>query len=282
MDKPWQGKQMWIWELQNCLGGDVAAIVSKAKDLGLSGLIVKAWDGASYWSQIEKIIGPAHAAGLLVAGWGYSYGTNIPGEVAAMEKAIKAGADWLIIDAEVEYENVSGRVRAISLFNALAASPAGNATIGFSSFAFPESHPGFPWDVFAGHCQVNLAQIYWGEFKLSPDAALARCLSQNAKYGLPVAPVGQCYGTITPAEITAFGAAAKTAGCSGLSFWSWQHAADTMFQAIKDINLGDQPSDWAKASWPKAVAKGVLDGTQPQGNVTREQLAVVLDKLKLL
>ncbi len=280
--KPWQGKQMWIWELQNCLGGNVVAIVAKVKDLGLSALIVKAWDGANYWSQIEKIIGPAHAAGILVAGWGYSYGTNIPGEVAAMEKAIKAGADWLIIDAEVEYENVGGRVRAINLFNALAASPSGNASIGFSSFGLPDSHPGFPWDVFASHCQVDLPQVYWGEFKLAPDVALARSLSQNAKYGLPVAPVGQCYGTVTPEEITAFGVAVRAAGCPGINFWSWQHATDAMLAAIKGTSLADQPSDWAAAAWPKAVAKGILDGADPQGAVTREQLAVVLDKLKLL
>ena len=41
-------------------------------------------------------------------------------------------------------------------------------------------------------------------------------------------------------------------------------------------------SDWAAVAWPKAVAKGILDGTNPQGPVTREQLAVVLDNLKLL
>ncbi len=42
------------------------------------------------------------------------------------------------------------------------------------------------------------------------------------------------------------------------------------------------PSNWAKESWEKAVAQGIFDGTSPQGCFTREQAAVVLDRLGLL
>ena len=41
-------------------------------------------------------------------------------------------------------------------------------------------------------------------------------------------------------------------------------------------------SDWAAAAWEKAVQKGILDGSAPQGNCTREMLATVLDRLGLL
>ena len=41
-------------------------------------------------------------------------------------------------------------------------------------------------------------------------------------------------------------------------------------------------SQWAAASFQKATDKGILDGTNPQGNVTREMLAVILDRLGLL
>jgi len=41
-------------------------------------------------------------------------------------------------------------------------------------------------------------------------------------------------------------------------------------------------SSWAKAAWAKAKKKGVFDGTAPQGAATREQLAVILDRLGLL
>ena len=43
-----------------------------------------------------------------------------------------------------------------------------------------------------------------------------------------------------------------------------------------------EPSAWAKEAWEKAVQKGILDGSAPQGNCTREMLATVLDRLGLL
>lgn len=42
------------------------------------------------------------------------------------------------------------------------------------------------------------------------------------------------------------------------------------------------PSTWAAESWYKAVEAGILDGSVPTGAVTREMLAVVLDRLGLI
>ena len=44
----------------------------------------------------------------------------------------------------------------------------------------------------------------------------------------------------------------------------------------------DQPSPWAKEAWELAVKLGIFDGTNPQGNLTREQAAVILNRLGLL
>ena len=49
-----------------------------------------------------------------------------------------------------------------------------------------------------------------------------------------------------------------------------------------DMNENDKPSAWAEESWKKAVEKKILDGESPQSPLTREQLAVVLDRLGLL
>lgn len=43
-----------------------------------------------------------------------------------------------------------------------------------------------------------------------------------------------------------------------------------------------QVSDWAKDGFQAATNSGVLDGTSPKGEVTREMLATVLDRLNLL
>lgn len=54
-------------------------------------------------------------------------------------------------------------------------------------------------------------------------------------------------------------------------------------QEIMDGNVPmvDQntPSEWAKDAWDKAHELGLLDGTRPHDNVTREELAAVLVRL---
>ena len=41
----------------------------------------------------------------------------------------------------------------------------------------------------------------------------------------------------------------------------------------------NQPSSWAKEAWDWAKKEGLLDGTRPKDNLTREEFAVVLKKL---
>ena len=49
-----------------------------------------------------------------------------------------------------------------------------------------------------------------------------------------------------------------------------------------DQIIGTPAADWAVAAWGKAKSKGVLDGTRPTDPVTRQELAVVLDRLNLI
>ena len=50
---------------------------------------------------------------------------------------------------------------------------------------------------------------------------------------------------------------------------------------VTDNNVGDinEPSKWAAESWAKAHELGLMDGTRPHDNVTREELAAVLVRL---
>jgi N-acetylmuramoyl-L-alanine amidase len=41
-----------------------------------------------------------------------------------------------------------------------------------------------------------------------------------------------------------------------------------------------QPSVWAKKDWDEAVANGYFDGTRPQDNITRQEMAVVVNRLR--
>lgn len=52
----------------------------------------------------------------------------------------------------------------------------------------------------------------------------------------------------------------------------------------EDVEEGepDKPDTWASEAWGKAAAAGVLDGTRPRDTMTRQELALVLDRLGLL
>lgn len=51
---------------------------------------------------------------------------------------------------------------------------------------------------------------------------------------------------------------------------------------VNALGMEKAPSTWAKAAFEKASKAGVLDGTMPREPLTREQFALVLDKLGLL
>lgn len=61
-----------------------------------------------------------------------------------------------------------------------------------------------------------------------------------------------------------------------------------MGQIAKEVNNklntvnSDVPSDWAKESWERLKSTGATDGSNPHNPCTREQLAVILDRLGLI
>ena len=103
-------------------------------------------------------------------------------------------------------------------------------------------------------------------------AALVRLLM--AEHGIPLANVVQhnrWNGKNCPAAIRATPGAweAFLALCGGTPQKPEEPPAD-------------QPADWAAYAWEKAYNSGILDGTRPTDNITRQELAVVLDRLWLL
>lgn len=215
--------------------GPPGHIVRRAVDLKLSGLLVKAWDGGTsglFLDQLEQVLGPAHDAGLLVGAWGYSYGNNISGEVRAMQRALRAGADWLVIDAEDEYESREGGKRALSLGLELTRNLGPKVSLGYTTFALSQYHDTFPYAEFSSFCSVCLPQIYWGLMGFPLDEAFGMTLRGLAKHRLPVAPVGQCYGEVAPGEIIRFSELARVNDLPGISYYSWQHASESQLTAV--------------------------------------------------
>lgn len=49
-----------------------------------------------------------------------------------------------------------------------------------------------------------------------------------------------------------------------------------------EVKVNSSVSVWAKEAFEKATKKGIIDGTNPQGTVTREMLCTILDRVGLL
>ena len=51
---------------------------------------------------------------------------------------------------------------------------------------------------------------------------------------------------------------------------------------VKTVSNDNTPAAWAKDAWDKVTAAGVMDGARPTEPVTRQELAVILDRLGLV
>jgi N-acetylmuramoyl-L-alanine amidase len=66
----------------------------------------------------------------------------------------------------------------------------------------------------------------------------------------------------------------------------WQRFLNIVQAELNNLTKGDDkvadksaPSHWAKDAWEWAKKEGLLDGTRPKDNLTREEFAVVLKRL---
>lgn len=61
-----------------------------------------------------------------------------------------------------------------------------------------------------------------------------------------------------------------------------QEQFDAAFTAHEGEISARTVSEWAKEAWKKAKDAGVFDGTAPGAPLTREQAALILERLGLL
>src|SRR5271165_5471767 len=218
------GQGMWIWYMSDSEAGSVAAIVAQAHAAQVGTLFIKSSDGASnYWSQFSpQLVAELHANGLKACAWQYVYGTNPAGEAELGAKAVAAGADCLVIDAESEYE---GHYAAAQTYiDDLRAKVGLSYPLGLASFPYVSYHPTFPYSVFLGPggAQYNAPQMYWKDIGVSVDTVYANTYIANRIYGRPLFPLGQTYGGVSASELVRFREEAVDYGATGVSFWDWQ------------------------------------------------------------
>ncbi|HWX74699.1 MAG TPA: peptidoglycan-binding domain-containing protein [Solirubrobacteraceae bacterium] len=243
------GQGMWIWYVSQSNGGEVASIVARAHQAGVSTLYVKSSDGASnYWSQFSpQLVAELHANGLKVCAWQYVYGASPAGEASLGARAVANGADCLVIDAEAEYE---GHYAAAQTYIADLRAKVGPAyPVGLASFPYVSYHPSFPYSVFLapGGAQYNAPQMYWKAIGVSVDTVYANTYIANRIYARPLFPLGQTYEGVSSADLVRFREEAVDYGAAGVSFWDWQETS---------------PRGWAALAAPLAPLTSVTPNTE--------------------
>jgi putative peptidoglycan binding protein len=242
---PLSGRAMWIWELPATDRGNLSSIVAAAHRYGIGTLLIKSSDGTGMWSQFSPaLVRALHANGLRVCAWQYVYGTHPVAEADLGAAAVRDGADCLLIDAESEYE---GKYISAETYIARLRSQVGaNYPLALAGFPYVDYHPAFPYSVFLGPggAQDNAPQMYWKDIGTTTDAVFAHTYAYNLIYGRPIFPLGQVYSDPPAHQVFRFRELARQYGAAGVSWWDWQEAT---------------PSAWNAISRPA----GVLHGYQP-------------------
>ena len=246
---PFARRGMWIWELPATDGGNVAALIAQARQLGIGTLFIKSGDGTGMWSQFTPaLVDEIHAAGLHVCAWQYVYGVSPVAEADVGIQAVHDGADCLVIDAEVEYQD--RYVQAQEYMGTLRAHLGSGYPIGLAGFPYIDYHPTFPYSVFLGPngAQFNLPQMYWQDIGTSVDAVYAHTFAFNELYQRPIDPLGQLYNSPPTSAVRRFRSESMAYRAGSVSWWDWQSAGSRQLSAI-------------------AAPTGPLHGFQPETTV---------------
>jgi peptidoglycan hydrolase-like protein with peptidoglycan-binding domain len=245
---------MWIWYVSQSDGGDLTAIAEQAHAAGVSTLFVKSSDGSTnYWSQFSPaLVQQLHASGLRVCAWQYVYGTNPAGEAALGARAVAAGADCLVIDAEAEYEGKYGSAQTYIADLREKIGPA--YPLGLATFPYVYYHTSLPFSVFLGPngAQFDAPQMYWKAIGNSVDTVYANTYVSNRPYGRAIVPLGQTYENPSSADLLRFREEASLYGAGGTSFWDFQETSasgwKTLGAPLAQLALVTPDPDWSELS----------------------------------
>jgi hypothetical protein len=244
------GKGMWVYRPQDTEGGDVVAIVARAREVGLGEIYVRTGsskDGFYAGHFLDALLGPAHRAGLRVYAWDFPYLDDVNADIARADTAIThltpSGdrVDGFVADIELPSMGVR-----VTRANAQAYGAGLRATVGAAYpliACVPRPTPAVEAEYSYADVTANfdaiMPMVYW--LNRDPVSDMRRAAAALAPLGKPLIPVGQAYdgaidggpaGVPSPAAIQAFMAEAARAGAVGVSFWSWQHADQAAWDTI--------------------------------------------------
>ncbi len=228
------GQWLYVWEVS--ASGGIDALIAQAKAMKMAGLNIKAFDGDTAWTQFSDSANAVKAAGLRLGAWGYVYASNLAQTAVAAKAAVTAGAEFVVFDAEVEFETPTGAADAKILGDYVRALMP-DVTIGYTTFALPADHPQFPYVAFNSWCDFVMPQVYWADAGMSPQTMLTESVQQLSGYGKRIFPVGQAYAPATITEIAEFGAGCAEHWTEGVSWWDAQSSTSELQAAVAQVEV---------------------------------------------
>jgi hypothetical protein len=254
------GKGMWIWQPEKTEGGNVTAIVAKAKAAGLSHLYVRtgsSWDGFYAGPFLDRLLPAAHAADLLVYGWDFPRLASWQDDVARAKTAVdyrtpgKQRIDGFAADIETRSEGTQIGPEVATAYGAGLRAAVGSAFPLIATVPRPSPAFSYPYAEVVASFDAIAPMVYW--LNRQPDTDVVGALHDLAQYGKPVFPVGQAYdggpeggraGVPPPEELWRFMRFAQANGAQGVSFWSWQAANAKAWAAITEAEEFRTPAPW--------------------------------------
>lgn len=245
------GKGMWIWLAEKAEGGDAQAIVRRAKDVGLTHLYVRTGslkEGFYAADFLNRLLPVAHAANIRVYAWDFPYLDNVESDVNRALAAIRhLTPDGHRVDgysADIELPSMGVNVTPATaghFCNALRGSVGPDypmiATV-------PRPSPqvaGYPYAEVVSCFDAIAPMVYW--LHRDPVADMAGAIRDLAQFGKPIIPAGQAYdasgeggprGVPPRPQLINFMQTGDKLGASGVSWWSWQHASQEAWDAVRD------------------------------------------------
>jgi hypothetical protein len=220
---PLEGRAVWVARPPQAIAPQ--QLVGEAGAAQARTLFVKAAEGGTPEPGFDAALaGTLRAAGIHLCAWTFVYGALPDAEAAAAVAAVRAGAQCLVVDAEGQYD--SRYAAAQRYVRDLRAALGPRFPIGLAGQAEVLEHPKFPYSVFLGPggFNVDMPQLYWRDLGLSVAHAFGIVAPQNLWYGRPIAPIGQLFNGVMPAEVAQFERAAGAFGSRGFSLFDLESA----------------------------------------------------------
>jgi hypothetical protein len=248
------GKGMWIWMADRAEGGDPARIIGRAKAVGLTHLYIRVGSskvGFTAAPFMNRLLPAAHAAGIKVYGWDFPYLEDPGGDVARAIIALRHEApgghklDGFVADIETPSEGTFLTAEGTLAYGQGLRAALGGQVPLIAAVPRPSAYMvnsrRYPYDIVAGQFDAFAPMVYW--LNRQPDSDVVHTVQYLARFGKPIIPIGQAYdgapeggrpGVPTRDELLRFISASASVGVPGVAFWSWQHADQQAWDAIRD------------------------------------------------